>query len=249
MAQELSTPGPGAEDGRGHSGKRLDFIEFRQRITRLVETLAAKRGSAGAVASDMERVDITLQSDGVAVRFHVADLPWPAACGIVHAFQNCFGRLKPMFAESWSRSSIAFDKASEQEGSYGRAFVREPLRLSFETSILPGRAVVARTPLEDFDEAFEVFVTDAANALLGSPQERPEAHTEERTTWYDKFGRAFEAAGCRVLRDHTLGWRDLTGLSHVRQVLERRVFAPLARETLYRRIASRIMPQHVTPWP
>jgi hypothetical protein len=146
MAQELSTPSTGAEDGPGHSGKRLDFIEFRQRITRLVETLAGKHGSGGSVADGTERVDVTLQSDGVAVRFHVADMPWPAACGIVHAFQNGFNRLRPMFAESWSRSSISFDKAGEQEGSYGRAFVRERLRLCFETSILSGHAVVVRTP-------------------------------------------------------------------------------------------------------
>jgi SpoVK/Ycf46/Vps4 family AAA+-type ATPase len=78
---------------------------------------------------------------------------------------------------------------------------------------------------------------------------RPEAPAEDPTAWYDKFGRSFEGAGCRVLRDHTLGWRDLTGLCHVREVLERSVFAPLARETLYRRIARRVMPQHVRVLP
>ena len=55
--------------------------------------------------------------------------------------------------------------------------------------------------------------------------------------------------GCRVLRESALGWKDLVGLHHVRDRLERSVVQPLAREELYQKVAMRVMPHRVNVLP
>ena len=46
-----------------------------------------------------------------------------------------------------------------------------------------------------------------------------------------------------------LGWKDLTGLDHLRERLERSVFQPLAREDLYQKVAMRVMPHRANVLP
>jgi len=90
------------------------------------------------------------------------------------------------------------------------------------------------------------FVTDAARKIF------PEKHKEEGRRpgiRYKEFGRDFEKMGCRVLRESALGWKDLAGLTHLRERLERSVFQPLASEQFYQKVALRVMlhPANVLP--
>lgn len=68
-------------------------------------------------------------------------------------------------------------------------------------------------------------------------------------SWHEDFGRSFEKMGCRVLRESALGWKDLMGLPHLRERLERSVLRPLVREQLYQKIVAHVMPHRVNVLP
>ena len=242
----------------GHQGSggrtgRPDFVEFRNRIKRLIDSLVALRDLPPADrpwARGQERVEVTLESEAVIVEFFVAQLPWETGSELVYTFQLSFAKLGPVFLDSPARDLFRLGKSREKEGGYGQVYLKDKTILTFRTGFLrAGYSVHIQTNLSDFDDHFEVFTTDAARTLfppIETPRKKKAADLE---SWYKDFGPSFEKMGCRVLRESALGWKDLTGLGHLRERLERSVFRPLARDQLYQKIARRIMPHRVKVLP
>lgn len=245
-----SITGPPGRDSRAG---RPQFVEFRDRMKRLVESLVALRelpSPENPWAGGTERVEVTLESEAVIVEFFVAQLRWESGSELTHNFQLSFGKFAPVFLDSPTKTSFKLGKSREKEGSYGQLYVQENTFLSFLAQPLDtGYSIAIRTNLNDFDDHFEVFVTEAARTLFPPIEKARKKKAADLESWYKDFGRAFEKMGCRVLRESVLGWKDLTGLSHLRERLERSVFQPLAREQLYQKIALRVMPHRVNVLP
>lgn len=253
MANGLSLDSARSREGSGGGG-RPEFVAFRNRLTRLVEALVALRDLPPpdhSWAAEHERVEVTLESNAVIVEFVVAQLSWDVACHLVRNFQLSFARSTPIFLESYGTGHFTLTRSSPKEGSFAQVYLKENTTITFEKRLMTvGYSIKIQTNLQDFNDHFEVFTTDAARTLF-PPIEK--AGNKEKVTdlesWYGEFGRSFEQTGCRVLRDAALGWSDLTGLDHLRERLNRSIFQPLSREQLYQKIARRVMPHAVNVLP
>ena len=253
MAKERALENVGPHQGSGARSGRPEFVEFRNRLKRLVDSLVALRDLPAANVpwtGDPERVEVKLEAEAVVVEFVVARLPWEKGSELVHDFQSTFANPAPVFLDSRTRADFTLRKSREKDGSYGQFYLREDTSLSFGPQILgDGYLVKVQTNLTEFNDHFEVFVTDAARTLF-PPIEKPRKKTAaDLESWQQEIGRSFERMGCRVLGESELGWKDLTGLDHLRERLERSVFRPLARENLYQKVARRVMPHPVNVLP
>lgn len=186
---------------------------------------------------------MALEPDAVSVEFFVAQLPWTTGSKLIHDFRQAFVNFAPVFVETRDAEDFTLEKSREQDGSYGRIFLRDNTTLRLRTQLFNrGYSITIRTTVKDFNDHFEVFTTDVAKTLF-PPIEAPRAKKAlDLESWRKEFGRSFEDMGCRVGRESNLSWKDLTGLAPLRERLERSVFQPLAREPLYRKIADRVMP-------
>ena len=94
---------------------RPEFVEFRNRIRRLVESLVGLRDVPPAHHSfgGQERVEVKLESDAVIVQFFVSQLPWKAATSLVNAFRATFANLSPLFLNSFGGYSLKISKSRE----------------------------------------------------------------------------------------------------------------------------------------
>lgn len=231
---------------------RTDFVEFRNRVKRLVESLVALRDLPSPDhpwRAEQERVEVTLESQAVIVKFFVAQLTWEIGSTLVHDFQRTFGKFAPVFLDSSNSAGFRLGKAREQSGSFGRVYLQDDTTLDVRQSVFQTAASIGiQTPLNDFNDHFEVFTSDAARMLF-PPIEKPRKKTADLECWFKEFGRSFEQAGCRVVRESALRWKDLTGLVNLRERLERSVFLPLAREQLYQKIAQRVAPHRMNVLP
>lgn len=251
MAEEHTIKSTSGYQGSGGHTRQPEFVEFRNRIRRLVNSLVALRNlpPGASWAPDQERVEVQLESEAVIVEFFVAQLPWETASAIMHNFQRSFAKFRPLFLDSLTATLLKLEKSREKEGSYGQVYIKERTVLTFQKGPFNAEySVRIQTNLNDFNDHFEVFVTDAARTLL-PPVENPPQKAADLESWYKNFGPSFEKTGCRVLRESVLGWKDLTGLGPLRQRLERSVFLPLAREQLYQKVAVRVMPHRVNVLP
>jgi hypothetical protein len=142
----------------------------------------------------------------------VAQLTWETASALAYDFQQSFSKLAPVFLDR-SMGRFRLQKSLEKEGSFGQFRIREYTILSFSTDPLnAGYSIRIQTGLNDFNDHFEVFVTDAAKVLLPPLEGRKRRRAVDLQSWQKDFGRSFEQAGCRVLGDAALGWQDLAGL-------------------------------------
>jgi hypothetical protein len=167
----------------------------------------------------------------------------------LHQFQESFSKFAPVFLDSNTRYGFKLEKSRKEDGSFARLYTADNTTLTFQNDRLrAGYCVEIRTNLKDFNDHFEVFVTDAARTVF-PPSGPVSVDAGDLESWRKEYGRAFEKLGCRVLRESSLGWSDLAGLDNLRERLERSVFQPLAREQLYQKIASRVMrhPPNVLP--
>lgn len=234
------------------NAERPGFVDFRNRIKRLVDSLVALRSPSpdSLFGDSRERVEVKLESEAVTVEFLVAQLPWKTIVGILQQFQDTFAKFAPVFLDASGAQVLKVSKSAEKEGSFRTLYSKEDTTITLQTDLLnAGYAIKIQTNLKDFDDHFEVFVTDAARVVFPAAEKPARRNDRDLDSWYKEFGRAFEQLGCRVLRDSVLGWNDLAGLAHLRERLERSVFLPLAREQLYQKIAVRIMPHAVNVLP
>jgi len=253
MTDGLFSQSAGHDQDEG-GGRRPEFVAFRNRLARLVETLVALRDlptPAHSWEAAPERVEVTLESDAVIVEFVVAHLPWDIASHLVHSFHVNFAKSSPIFLETYGDGILTLTRARPKEAGFAQVYLKENTTLTFKTRLTTdGYSIATRTNLHDFNDHFEVFTTDAATTLF-PPIER--ARTRENVTdlesWYKEFGHSLEQAGCRVLREEALAWSDLAGLDHLRERLNRSIFQPLSREQLYQKIARRVMPHAVNVLP
>ena len=217
---------------------RPDFVSFRDRLTRLVESLVAHRPVQPGDddrPSSREKVTVALESTGVSVTFELARLAWEETRAVVDAFRRSFGGDEPLLVRTVFQG-LQFRPTEFREGAYNRLLEHDRATLNLSESFLGRHRVTIETPLEGFDVHFEVFVTDAARLLL-PPVDTPRQAPADVEAWHDEFARDFEELGCRVFREGELGWKDMVGLEAVRERLERSVLLPLTRGALYARIA------------
>jgi hypothetical protein len=211
---------------------------------RIVESLLSFRNiPQGNVAwPQQERVEVKLESDGVTVQFVVSSLEWETVLALVHDFQQSFGRFDPLFLEPTIMNGMTLRRSCREAEGFGHVFGQGDTTMSFETTPLYGHLVKTRTTVEDFDDHFEVFVTETAKRLF-PPIEQRRRKAADLESWHKEFARQFEKMGCRVIQESELGWKDLAGLADLREHLRRSVFLPLSREHLYEKIAARVMPR------
>jgi hypothetical protein len=233
--------GSAAADGSAGAGGRPDFVSFRDRLTRLVDSLVGHRPVPPGqedLPSSREKVTVTLESSGVSVTFELAALTWKDAFAVTDAFRRAFGRDHPLLAHDTFRG-LSFRPTELQAGAYNRFLARECAALSFSESFLGRYLVTIGTPIQGFDMHFEVFVTEAARLLL-PPVDVPRPAPADLEAWHREFARDFEELGCRVFREGELGWKDLVGLEAVRERLERSILLPLTRGGLYARVTRAV---------
>lgn len=238
-------------DSKKHAG-RPGFVDFRNRIQRLVDSLIALRtpSAASSFGDGRERVEVNLESEAITIEFFVAELPWKTTSGLVQQFQDTFAKYAPVFLDAAGSQKLRVSKSVEKEGSFRTLYSKDDTTLTLQTDLFhAGYSIRIQTNLKDFNDHFEVFVTDAARAVFPATETRERKITADLESWHKEYGRAFEQMGCRVLRDSAFGWKDLAGLAHLRERLERSVFRPLAREQLYQKIALHIMPHCVKVLP
>lgn len=241
---------PGTAAG---SSAHKDFISFRDRLKRLVDSLVALRhlDEPGSMWPEKpERVEVTLESESVQVEFTVAGLSWTTGSHLVELFQGKFGGSAPLLVESAVEGYLRIAKAQEKDGSYGRLYTKDRTTLAFRQSIGRGRhEIKIETGVAEFNDHFETFVTEAARVLF-PPVEKPRRQPGmDAKAWQKEFGRSFERLGCQVLRESLTTWRDVVGLEPVRQRLERAVLLPLMREGLYQKVARAVMPSAINLMP
>ena len=254
IAPDATRGGPeGTGAGSSSTNPRKDFVGFRERLERLVESLVALRNvpaSGRYWGDEPERVEVRLESREVTVEFTVADVPWTTVGHLTHLFQRTFGDLTPLLAQAPTPNTLSFAKPREKDGSHGQLYVGDRTTLDFGRPILSSsRTVTIRTGVAEFDDHFETFVTEASRIVFPpteKPQRKPPADLE---AWHKEFRRPFERLGCRVLRESAIGWPDLVGLERVRERLERAVLLPLVREALYQKVARAVMPAGVNLLP
>lgn len=240
--------------GSNNSGANRDFVGFRERIERLVNTLTGLRHvpeSRWHQGDKTEHVEVTLKADEFKVQFVVGQLSFETVTALVELFHRTFGGLAPLFAEIGVLGGVSFAKACHEDGGrYRQLFTGERTTLEFKPALSGTRHTVAVTSsFAGFDDHFEVFATDAARMLfppVGKPQQ---ARQENASDWYEDWGREFERSGCRVLRESDVGWSDLVGLDGVRGRLERAILLPLTRQELYAKVARAVMPGAATVLP
>jgi len=251
MTEEQITKSTGGRQSSGRGG-RSEFVEFRDRIKRLVESMLALRkisppDSAWSLLGSQERVDVNLESEAVIIEFFATELSWETASKIAHDFERSFARSAPIFLECRGTTNMRLRQSRQKDGSYGQLYLKENTILSFQKSFT-GYSVKVETNLDDFNDHFEVFVIDAVRTLF-PPAEKSHKKVADLESWREEFGRSFEKMGCRVLHESSLGWKDLVGLRNLRERLERSVLRPLVREQLYQKITSHVMPHRVNVLP
>ena len=134
---------------------RVDFVEFRNRLKRLVESLVALRNLPPPERpwpASPERVEMTLEADAIQVEFLVGQLPWNVAMKLVHDFQRTFAKFAPVFLDSYT-DGFALEKSREQDGGYGRIHDKTTLRIKTEL-FERGCSIVICTTAKDFNDHF-----------------------------------------------------------------------------------------------
>lgn len=238
---------PHGDHGAHARGARPDFVAFRRRLTRLIESLVALRdvSSSEPWGELEERVEMRLEGDAVTIELFVAQLSCEVVTELAHHFRRTFMNFAPAFLET-SPGSVTLRQSREKDGSYGLLRTRDDTTLTVQRWYLRGEyRVTLETRVSQLEDHFEVFATDAARILfppIAKPSKKTVADVE---SWYEEYERPFERLGCRVHRDSHLSWTDLAGLAHLRERLEQSIFRPLAREGLYRKVARRVMPGRV----
>ena len=168
MAEEHLIGSPGEYGSNGSSG-RPEFIEFRNRVKRLVESMVSLRNVPRSEFPWMgsERVDVKLESESVMVDFFVAQLTLETAIDVIQLFHESFSKRAPLFLEGLVSEMFRLIPAHEKEGGYGLSYLKQNTTLTFHVQPLRGGySLKIETSLSNFNDHFEVFVTDAARKLF-----------------------------------------------------------------------------------
>ena len=136
-------------DSNGRSS-RPEFVEFRNRIQRLVESLVGLRDVASDTKSwrEQERVEVKLESAAVIVKFFVAEFSWETASELAHHFQSSFGKLDPVFLDAPTGKTIKLARQLYRQKNTFITFERDPFNAGYSVQI--------ETNLNDFNDHFEV---------------------------------------------------------------------------------------------
>ena len=166
MSDESSiqrTTGPRSSGG---SGGRPDFVEFRNRLKRLVDTLLAVRSFPPTpFGGEREKLEVKLESEAVIVKFFVAELAWHVAGELIHRFQQSFAGLAPVFLDSSVSQSVKLTKPVEEKGGFGRVYNKDSSTISFDREILNAAySVSIQTGLDALAHALEWAVCTRRNA-------------------------------------------------------------------------------------
>ncbi|RKX76825.1 MAG: hypothetical protein DRP87_10850 [Spirochaetes bacterium] len=262
MERDPSTNNPD-EDFR----EKKDFIEFKRRITRLAEDLLELRPhKQDSLSSREEGVEINLQSSRVEVIINVNDLPFLAVTEITGQFKKMFSNHyeTPLLVNT-SVNVISFEK-SVRDGWTSIKYPDSAERIDIEFYFrYPSQwSITIKSSLSNFNDHFEVFVTDTVKKLFPPKTEKSfdtsrydEAANKysavkqisERGEWYREHGSWLESLGCSVFRPGELTWGDLPGLEEISERLKRNIFTPLEREALYTEIAAQILPHGMSVLP
>ncbi len=120
-----------------------------------------------------------LESEAVTVEFFVAELSWKTTNGLVSRFQDTFSKFAPMFLDAAGAGTLKINKSGEKEGSFRTLYSKEDTTLTLQTDLLhAGYLIRIQTTLNDFDDHFEVFVTDAARAVFPATEKPARKHTK-----------------------------------------------------------------------
>ena len=232
-------------DDAGGSQPPRDFVSFRARVERLVQSLLRLRhipDSGTPWRRDAEYVEVKLEADAIKVEFTVALLSWNSARKLGDQFQRTFsGVMTPVLVDFSFLGNMTVHKVREEGNGHRRHTGVNRTTLAFNGHVDSATHQIAITAgTAAFNDHFETFVMEAAKILLPPVERAPTG--KPGTSWQKEFGCEFEDLGCHIIRETAIGWPDLAGLADVREQLERAVLTPLFREDLYQRIASAVMP-------
>lgn len=240
-----------------------DFIEFKKRITRLVDDLLKLRPKESfdvnsySVDQD-EKVEIELESDNVIVKFITVE-PFTLE-EIVRFLENFHKKYSsysmPMLCETFL-DSISFHTSQRSEDSY-TSFKRQGfVSLEIQKSLMGTYSLKVKTSIERFDDHFESFITEILPIVFPERQIRPtyaaktkadsekdsafhEGFTKNYSSWVTKNQEFFSLLGCQVVTEGTLSWDDLRGLDELKAQIMKNVIEPIKRDALYKKIASQV---------
>jgi len=207
MEKEIVT----TDNGNFKKKERLDFVAFKKRIIRLVETLLELRPNeqeTGILLTSnvKERVEINLESEGVKVQFYINEqIIWKKVSQITALFQVKFSvGLSPLFLKA-SNYEMLIENCKQVEGSFKTLYRSEKTNLIFSKNSFDLDSIIIRTNLDKFNDHFEVFVTEVAK-LIFPTKPKKEKKKESGKSWYKEYGVDFERLGCVVMNETTLSW-------------------------------------------
>lgn len=254
------------KDDRG-SGKTKDFVEFKKRITRLVEDLLKLRPGKfpgkerfSSLYGENEKVEVHLESDLVRISFVILEpIEFSKIVKILDTFSKKYiVQSAPLFC-SMSYDSLNVHPSRRSPDSYGQFIKSDWVSMHIRKTALGTYEVEVKTLLEKFDDHFETFLTEIAPVLYPeiklekSQREKKDKETKESDHAYNKWTFShsdfFTTLGCVVVTEKSLGWKDMVGLDEVKDKLIKNIIEPIKRETLYRKIASRVVSTDVSLLP
>ena len=242
--KEIATEKDNASQG-SNGGDSIEFMEFKKRISRLVEDLIKYRPNLESVWGKKESVEMKLETNEVKLSFSINKLELETATSVLTLFHNSFG------PSSGTTTDISFSHiVGELNKAEGETKITIEKRYSEYN-------IKISTSIKQFNQHFEYFISELATLIYpkievevaAEEKNKMEAATEALKNWYVNYGRGLEHLGCRVLLETTLTWEDLVGLEEVKKVLESNILMPLKREELFRKIIDKVFPHDVSIMP
>ncbi len=239
--------------------ERLDFVEFKTRVTRIAEKLLQVRGKPNTGAARMyglaESVDVRLTSESVTVAFLVDSLSATMLSRVIASFAETFGTgwdsilvLEPLPTRLSVRNTIKDDSGFITRYQTGAVVLTIDA-----TSRISLPELRVSCPLDSFHDHFEVFVVQVMEIVYppqvaadGRSRDRP-AHDESetdrsRTEWDRRHRSEFEFWGCVVPGEDSFTLEDLAGMEPVLRQLTSTVLEPLQRRDLLAKIVRHVLP-------
>lgn len=251
--QELERKTPSEEK----DSSKKDFIEFKRRLTRLVEDLIKLRPEESFDKRELkfsdvkESVEINLDSNKVRVSFNTLEiLNFEKLQKISEKFHTKYSTYPFPLLCHVGYDYMIFRTCEKPPGSYLHYSETKDIQLKFSKSLMGCYKVEFETSLGKFDDHFETLLTEIAPLLY--PERKIEREfTQEKDKrnfkidpfqlWLTSNRDYFISLGCEIVYERDLTWENLKGLDYVKERLIRSIIEPIKRESLYRKIASQVL--------
>lgn len=250
-------------DENGSSKK--DFVEFKRRLTRLVEDLLRFRPEESldkgkfSLTDAKESVEINIESNKVKVSFNTFEpLILEKVQKIVEKFYTKYSNYSLPLICYVGYDYLNFRTSENPPGHYLYYSEIKDIQLKLSKSLLGYYQVEFETSLKKFDDHFETLLTEIAPLLYPERKVIKESSKEKTKEnlkidpfelWLNSNYEYFTSLGCTIILERDFTWEHLKGLDYVKERLLKSIIEPLRRESLYKKIASRVLSTSVSLLP